>query len=78
MAKRVSPIIPLLILMAFGSPSAGVQKTVDAAPLFDLTLFLPPPPARNSSVTRAEIAEILVYQKTRPPIWSHRPRRTPK
>lgn len=43
------------------------KKKEHGAPLFDLSLFIAPPPAQDGPQTKAEIAEILKLQKTRTP-----------
>jgi acid phosphatase (class A) len=66
MTQRITRLLLFLILMTAGlSPVAAHPSS--PAPLFDLTLFIPPPPAQNSDETKAELAEILRIQKNRTP-----------
>jgi acid phosphatase (class A) len=72
MAKRITLFFLLLTLMAAGLAPAVAKdgfapKTPPSYPHFDLTLYLAPPPAQDSAQTKAEIDEILKYQRSRSP-----------
>jgi acid phosphatase (class A) len=66
MAKRMTPFFLLLILITAGLAPVAAQ-TPSPTPLFDLTLYLAPPPAEDSPQTKTELAEILEFQKSRTP-----------
>src|SRR5258708_10549516 len=68
MDKRIILFFLLLILLAGRLSPAEAKKNHKSAPLFDLTLFLAPPPAQDSNQAKAELAEILQYQKSRTPL----------
>jgi acid phosphatase (class A) len=67
MAKRIALFLLFLTLMTAGNFPAEAKKGHKGTPLFDLTLFLAPPPAQDSDETKAELAEILQVQKSRTP-----------
>jgi acid phosphatase (class A) len=66
MARQITLFFLLLTLMTAGLFPVAAQ-TPSPTPLFDLTLFLAPPPAQDSAETKAELAEILKLQKSRTP-----------
>lgn len=67
MRKRsILLFLSIIWVMAGLSPMVLRGASVDSS-LADVTLFLPPPPAQDSSQTKAEIEEILQYQNTRTP-----------
>ncbi len=67
MLKRITLFFLLLALMTTGISGAKTKKDSGSTTPFDLTLFLAPPPAQDSDQTKAELAEILRYQKNRTP-----------
>jgi acid phosphatase (class A) len=67
MAKRIALFFLLLTLITAGLSPVEAKKDHKGTPLFDLTLFLAPPPAQDSDQTKAELAEILKVQKSRTP-----------
>lgn len=57
----------MLALAAFAPAKAGEAKPFTDAKTIDLVTILPPPPARDSDRTKAELAEILTLQVERTP-----------
>lgn len=68
MNGRMGRLVFLAALIAFwAAPALRAEEAVAAPPLVDLTTLLPPPPGNASDATRAEVKEILQYQKHRTP-----------
>lgn len=65
MTKRIALCLLWIFMLAGFSPL--VAQDAPAKPLFDLTLYLAPPPAQDSAQTKAELEELLKLQNSRSP-----------
>jgi acid phosphatase (class A) len=66
--KKYASLVAGLLLLVIGSTA----QAEDAKPFVtnkdvDLTMILPPPPANDSALTKAELGEVLTLQVTRTP-----------
>lgn len=65
--RKILALAAMLAVAGFSSAFAEDAKPFTDAKIIDLTILLPPPPAKDSVQTKAEIAEVLALQVERSP-----------